>query len=547
MALPPASSDVGKLATGVALERAVQEWADAIGAENVIRDGPEIRSAENATFRSDREVTAILRPASREQVQACVRIAAATRIPLYPVSGGKNWGYGSRLPAADGCAILDLRRLNRIVDFSEELAYVTVEPGVTQGELLAFLKERRSNLWIDATGASPEASVLGNTVERGFGHTPYSDHFAHACGLEIVLPSGEVIDTGFARFTNAKAAPLYNYGFGPAIDGLFSQSGFGIVTRMTVWLMPRPEYFQAFFFTAEQHEDLAAIVEALRPLRLDGTLRSAVHIGNDYKVLSGLRQYPWEETGGQTPLAPEMLAPFRKKLNFGAWSASGALYGTRIQVAEARRRLRGALRGRASRLKFLDDRMLRLASTVARPFQWITGWDLTRTLDLVKPLIGLQQGIPTDQPLKSCYWRKRRPAAQKMDPDADRCGLLWFAPVLPTRGEDALRAADIAREVVLRHGFEPALSLTLLTERAIGCVISIGYDRDVPGEDDRALACHDELVERFADEGYYPYRLGIQSMHLMRRPTPYNDFLQSVRETLDPAGILAPGRYDPRA
>ena len=43
----------------------------------------------------------------------------------------------------------------------------------------------------------------------------------------------------------------------------------------------------------------------LRPLRLNGTLRSAAHIGNDYKVLNGIGQYPWELTGGTTPLRPE--------------------------------------------------------------------------------------------------------------------------------------------------------------------------------------------------------------------------------------------------
>ena len=527
------------------IDKAIRDWTEAIGAEYVVRDRERLQSAETATFKTGHSVPAILLPSTREEVQACVRIAARTGTPIYPVSGGKNWGYGSRVPAVGGCAILDLRRMNRILDFSEELAFVTIEPGVTQRQLIDFLAERHSALWIDATGASPEASVLGNTVERGFGHTPYSDHFAHACGLEVVLPSGELIETGFARFPNAKTAPLYGYGFGPVLDGLFSQSGLGVVTRMSIWLMPRPAYFQAFFFTANRHEDLAAIVEALRPLRLDGTLRSAVHIGNDYKVLSGLRQYPWQETGCRTPLTPEDLAPFRKQLNFGAWSGSGALYGSRSQVAGARRALRHALRGRVSRLTFLDDRMLRLAGRLAGPFQAITGWDLSRTLDLAKPLIGLQKGVPTDQPLKSCYWRKRGPVPAQMDPDRDRCGLLWFAPVLPTRGADAAHASDLAIETVLRHGFEPALSLTLLTERAIGCVISIGYDRDIPGEDDRAMACHDELVDRFADDGYYPYRLGVQSMRLMQRPTSYNRLLESVYGMLDPAGIMAPGRYRP--
>ena len=126
------------------------------------------------------------RGSSGREIAGKCRSACASRtvfgVPVYPISSGKNWGYGSRVPAADGCILLDLGRMNRIVDFNEELAYVTVEPGVTQAQLYAFLRERGSNLWVDATGASPECSLIGNAVERGFGHTPYGDHFTNCCG-----------------------------------------------------------------------------------------------------------------------------------------------------------------------------------------------------------------------------------------------------------------------------------------------------------------------------------------------------------------------------
>jgi 4-cresol dehydrogenase (hydroxylating) len=83
-----------------------------------------------------------------------------------------------------------------------------------------------------------------------------------------------------------------------------------------------------------------------------------VHIANDYKVLSGLQQYPREEAEGRTPLPAEVMKRLRKRLHFGAWSASG----TRAQVAEARRLLRQALSGKVDNLQFLDERKLRLAS-----------------------------------------------------------------------------------------------------------------------------------------------------------------------------------------
>ena len=292
----------------------IQSWIQALGRQFVDVNERSRAEAETATFSTDQEILAILRPGSKEQVQECVRIAAEFGAPLYPVSSGKNWGYGSRVPPVSGCALLDLGRLNRIVDFNENLGYVTVEAGVTQRQLFAYLQERKSRLWMDATGSSPDCSLVGNVMERGFGHTPLGDHFAHVCALEVLLPNGEFIETGSAAFPGSRAAAASRWGLGPSLDGLFSQSNLGIVTRMTIWLMPAPDAFEAFFFRSPEAAALGPLIDALRDLRLKDILRSAAHIGNDYKVLAGLQQYPWTETSGQTPLEPELMAEFRKSL-----------------------------------------------------------------------------------------------------------------------------------------------------------------------------------------------------------------------------------------
>jgi 4-cresol dehydrogenase (hydroxylating) flavoprotein subunit len=522
---------------------ALREWMSVVGPENVVADEGALREAETATFATNRRIPAIVSPANREQVQECVRIANRKRIPLYPISSGLNWGYGSRVPATDGCVLLDLRRMNRITDFSEELGYVTVEPGVTQAQLYEFLRERNSKLWMDCTGASPQCSLIGNTMERGFGHTPYGDHFANSCGLEIVLPEGQVMETGFARYEGAKAGPLYRWGVGPSLDGLFSQSNLGIVTRMTIWLMPAPEYFQAYYFRCEAEDGLAPMIDALRPLRMNGTIRSSSHIANDYKVLSALQQYPWKETNGRTPLVEPLMGQFRRDLKIGSWNGSGALYGTKAQVAEARRLVRLALKGKATRLEFLDDRKLAMASRFAGIYQRISGWDLKRTLAVLKPVYGLMKGVPTAHPLFSTYWRKRTPAPAEMDPDRDGCGLLWCSPIAPNQGVDARRVTDLAKERMLANGFEPAISLTVLTDRTLSCIISIAYDREVPGEDLRAAECYRELLTSLGKEGYLPYRLGVNWMAAMEEGNAYSETLRLLKSTLDPHGIMAPGRY----
>ena len=523
---------------------ALENWQKTLGSEHVITNQSQLLDAQTATFLTQQQIKAILRPANSAQVQECLKIANQFNLPLYPISSGKNWGYGSSVPVSDGCVLLDLARLNRIVDFNEELAYVTVEPGVTQRQLYQFLQQRSSNLWMDATGSSPDTSLIGNIVERGFGHTPYGDRFANVCGLEVVLPTGDFIHTGFGRFPNAQTTPVYRWGVGAYLDGLFSQSNLGIVTKMTVWLMPAPEYFQAFYFSIKQDSQLVEVINALRPLRLNGTIKSAVHLGNSYKVLSSIRQYPWTETEGVTPLSPELMNHFAKTWDFGAWNGSGGLYGTKKQVAEARRLIKKALKGKVRKLQFLDDGKLALAPKIAKQYQQLTGLNLPEMLKLIQPVYGLMKGIPTNTQLKSTYWRKKSAPPEQMNPDRDKCGLIWCAPVAPLEGKQAMAIAQIATQIILEHQFEPLISMTMLTGRCLGCVMAIAFDREVRGEDERALNCYHDLSKQLNQAGYYPYRLGIQSMDMLSQgEDSYQNLLSKIKQALDPNQVLAPSRY----
>ena len=191
-------------------------------------------------------------------------------------------------------------------------------------------------------------------------------------------------------------------------------------------------------------------------MRLNGTINSAVHIANDYKVLSAIRQYPWQEAEGQTPLPPQVLAHFAKSWDFGAWSGSGGLYGTRQQVAEARRLISRALKGTVNKLQFVDDHKLQLAQQLAQPYQWLTGLNLEQLLKLMRPVYALMQGIPTETQLTSTYWRKTTPIPAEMNPDRDGCGLIWCAPVAPLDGCHAQIIYDIVRETVCRQVCNPA-------------------------------------------------------------------------------------------
>ena len=115
-----------------------------------------------------------------------------------------------------GAVVLDLgRRMNKILDISSEDYTCLVEPGVTYYALYNEVKARGyDHLWVDVPDLGG-GSVLGNAVDRGVGYTPYGDHWATHSGLEVVLPTGEVIRTGMGALPGNNTWQAFPYGFGP--------------------------------------------------------------------------------------------------------------------------------------------------------------------------------------------------------------------------------------------------------------------------------------------------------------------------------------------
>jgi 4-cresol dehydrogenase (hydroxylating) len=131
-----------------------------------------------------------------------------------------------------------------------------------------------------------------------------------------------------------------------------------------------------------------------------------------------------------------------------------------------------------------------------------------------------------------------------MDPDRDACGAIWCSPVVPLTGRHVGDAVRIVERTASGAGFEPMITITLLDGRSAHLVVPLFFDRASPGDDRRALACARRLLARLARRGYYPYRLGVNSMGLL--PEPRGDeaaFRRRLKRALDPRQILSPGRY----
>lgn len=524
---------------------AIGDWVKALGAAKVSVEERVLDAYARTTLVKGTRPACILYPESVDDVRAIVQIACQHNAVVYPISRGRNWGYGDACAPTDGVAIVDLGRMNRIIEVNTELAYAVLEPGVTQGQLFEHLTTHKTGLWFDCTGAGFEASVVGNTVDRGFGHTRYGDHFLTTCGMEVVLADGRVLETGFGHYANAKAARVYRYGIGPSLDGLFCQSNYGIVTKIGLWLMPQPEAFNFFYITVPREEDLTTLVDRLRPLRLNGLLTSAVHIANDLRLLSANGRYPWDLTNGKTPLSEEVRRRLRGLSRMGMWNAAGSLTGMRAHVRASRKALRRAV-GNVGHVGFVGDGLLQLGR---KAIPWLRavglGARLTEQLRVLEPNYGLLKGTPTDEPLLGAQWRLRRPPGEGPgDPRNFGCGLLWLSPVLPMTGRDAEAVVRIAQPLFARFAFEPFFTFTMINERAMVCVLNVVFDKAEVDETARAAECYDALADALIREGYLPYRTGPQTFQKLRRQEDvFWQVTSEIKRTLDPQDILARGRY----
>ena len=528
----------------------VADLVRALGAERVTADPAALDRAGRSTTPFPSRPCVVARPRTPAEVAAIVRTSARHGASVHAVSAGRNWGYSDACAPVAGAVLVDLSGMNRILEVNAELGYAVVEAGVTQGQLAEHLAARHFPLRLDALGSGPDASLVGNLLERGFGHGTYGDRCASAADLEIVLADGTILRTGFGGYPGARAAAVHRWGIGPWLDGVFTQSNFGIVTRATVWLAPEPRAEAYFVVSVDDDADGGALLEVLRDLKLQGTARSTMHLFNDMRLLGTAMRRP-ADVPRNVPIDladPERTDALKRALGIRAWAASGLLVAsTPGEIRAQRRAVKRAMgRLRSRKLFFsIDDRWVRriarLRSLLPARFGRLVP---VRLWDQLAMGIDLLRGRMRYDTLKATLWRARGAEGPTFDPLEAGAGTVWVSPVLPSTAEDLRRVGAIARPVLAAHGFEYQVTFSLISDRASAAVISICFDRGDPEETARAAAAHDALLAALLENGYVPYRGTYRALGIVRGANPeFWRVASTLKRALDPEGVLSPGRY----
>ena len=440
----------------------------------------------------------VVLPEDLEQLRTVLSAAAERGVSLWVLPNiAANGGMVS--PAGDKeVLVIDQSRMNKIVEVNVKGAYALVEPGVSYSQLNDYLQENKTGLWVDCDKNGLN-SVAGSISAREFGYTAYGDHTMMQCGMEVMLADGELVRLGMGAMPNSNTWQLAKYAYGPYLDGLFTQSNLGVVTKMGLWLMPAPPAYQPFAVTLESNSDLAQAVGILRSFKVNVIIPNTVVISNPLLDVSPFKSRQDYADGNAIDM--ERL---KTDYGLGQWTLYGALYNTPPNVEVLWPMVQGAFAG-IEGAKVIDLKTQGANPVLSNREKMMRGQPSTEFNDL-----------------ESWHGQSH----------------LYAGFVAPVDGRQVLKMNKLVTDTVHKRGFD------YLTEYAVGwrSIIQRVYLTYQRTDQDRAIACLDALIEGMTDRGFGVSH--ISTGHLNRALASYDnagmaELRSRLKQALDPGNLFA--------
>jgi (+)-pinoresinol hydroxylase len=511
---------------------ALEQFKQAVGAPWVFTSDEDIalyRDAYSPLWGEpdERLVSAAVAPDTTEQVSQVVKIANRAKIPLFPISTGKNLGYGGSAPNLSGSVVVDLKRMNRVVEVDDKRHFAIVEPGVAYFDLYRHIQDRGLKVWIDCPDPG-WGSPVGNSLDHGVGYTfgAFRDHFHSHCGMEVVLPNGDIVRTGMGALPGAKTWAEYRYGFGPTVDGLFAQGNCGIVTKMGFHLLPAPDAYQNCVVTVPKRDDIVPLVDIINELE---------HAG-----LIGMPEYA-SPLGGFGPPPPEIVALLNKpggpttqdfdeyaqQRNRGSWGCRMQFYGSPKVIAAHLEHAKDRFTATVPGATFQDGELLRFPITKEQA-------DRAHKVAI---------GIPN----MSIFSIGARTELNPSPSD----GHLWFSPIIPKTGDAILEAQrvfiDAFKELGIPSMVSPFTMPATWMFRAFIFIMAFPISRTNIEQNKRTRDAFRHLVKVAAQHGWGEYRTAPAFQDDVMAAYSFNNnallrLHETIKDAVDPNGIMAAGR-----
>jgi len=226
----------------------VKRLTEIVGEENAITDPLTLMAYSFDASENGEAPSIVVRPGSTEEVAKVMQAANASGTPVIPRGGGTSLA-GAALPLK-GSIVLDMTRMNRVIEVSRENLTALVEAGLKLKSLNDSLGE---GLFFPIDIGSPEAATIGGMIATNASgiHSPmYGSTGDRVLGLEVVLPSGEVVQVGSRTYKTVSGLDLKRIFIG-------SEGTLGVITKAFIKLAKKPSRYVLLVGFFESDSDAA--------------------------------------------------------------------------------------------------------------------------------------------------------------------------------------------------------------------------------------------------------------------------------------------------
>jgi FAD/FMN-containing dehydrogenase len=464
-----------------------------VGKRYVLDDEPTLDAyGKDLSLNQPRRPSLVVKPKNGEEVQKVVKLANKQLVPVIPVSSALHF-HGETIPEQGGI-VVDLRRMDKVIQVDSRNRKVKVEPGVTWGALQETLKEH-DQMALNPLFPHPQMSALTSSLERNPMVIPKYEYAEPVLTMEVVLPQGDVFRTGTASAANTEEA----YPEGPGIDffRLFqgAQGTLGIVTWLNIKTEYRPKHQKVFFIPFKKIED--AVEPIYRMQRR--------HIGNECFLLNNFN------------LALLLADEWPK--DFEDYRATLPPYTLTVVIA-------GAPRRPLERIAYEEEALHEIASQLLfQPAATVGGVAGLQDMMLEK----LRAPQEEDR-----YWKTRYKGSSQD---------IFFITTM----DRAQAFHQKVLEVCATFNY-PTQDLGVYLqplERGRACHLEFSFPCDLNAQHEREKV--NELYQCVSEEmitmgAFFSRPYGPWADMVYRRATTYTTTLKEVKKVFDPNNILNPGK-----
>lgn len=309
--------------------------------------------------------------------------------------------------------------------------------------------------------------------------------------MEVVLANGDIVRTGQWAADGSPTAHVCKNSFGPQIDGLFLQSNLGIVTKLGVWLQPRPEAYMSIVVQVDTFEQVEPLLDALSTLHRIDILQNNPLFGDVLGSLSTLKTAA-DLYEGEGPIPDGKIAELQKQFGLGFWTSLFDFYGTKELVYARLNKAKSVIHEYCPNAKIeskffegennqpLDAKAI--AKVSMGESVSVVGSSKTSMINFALPSGGGGHGAHTD-----------------------------FIPILPHDGGLTLKWLNECRMIVRQYGFNPVLGGRYFKKHCL-LITGIIYDVDNQSHLEKIPKLWQALAKKAEEYQFTSYRSHLDNM-----------------------------------